>query len=212
MRVLAKTPKIALPASFEGESRVRRGLFLRYEQELTNEYPVQTRKEKYGFSKNNFRNQRENGQKWPFLATLQRLRSTFDPRRLSDVILSAFLASISDGIYLFLGVLIPPNRNRGLRRLLSASASFFEPSEWIRKVGRGANKASFPGSALGSSNGTLAAMVCSLLSIPDTVCSFLPLFQMHDWPYVLGALWTYRALRYLHFESTRHFSVREIFE
>ena len=31
-------------------------------------------------------------------------------------------------------------------------------------------------------------------------------------PYVLGTLWTYRALRYLHFESTRHFSVREIFE
>ena len=128
LRVLAKTPKIALPASFEGESRVRRGLFLRYEQVLTNEYPVQTRKEKYGFSKNNFRNQRENGQKWPFLVTLQRLRSMFDPRRLSDVILSAFLTPISDGIYLFLGVLIPPNRNRGLRRLLSASASFFEPS------------------------------------------------------------------------------------
>ena len=53
---------------------------------------------------------------------------------------------------------------------------------------------------------------CSLLSISDTAYSFLSLSQKHDWPYVLGTLWTYRALRYLHFESTRHFSVREIFE
>lgn len=187
---------------------MRRGLFLRCEQELTNEYPVQTRKEKYGFSKNNFRNQRENGQKWPFLATLQRLRSTFDPRRLSDVILSAFLAPISDGIYLFLGVLIPPNRNRGLRRLLSASASFLShPDE-----GRKQSRTPCPGSVLGSSNRAFAAMACSFLSVPDTACSFLSLSQKHDWPYVLGALWTYRALRYLYFESTRHFSVREIFE
>ena len=187
---------------------MRKGIFLRYEQELTNEYPVQTRKEKYGFSKNNFRNQRENGQKWPFLATLQRLRSTFDPRRLLDAILSAFLALISDGIYLFLGVLIPPNRNRGLRRLLSASASFLShPDE-----GRKQSRTPCPGSVLGSSNRAFAAMACSFLSVPDTACSFLSLFQMHDWPYVLGALWTYRALRYLHFESTRHFSVREIFE
>ena len=128
LMVLAKMPKIVLPASFEGESRVRRGLFLRYEQELTNEYPVQTRKEKYGFSKNNFRNQRKSGQKWSFLTVFQRLRSTFDPRQFSDGILSAFLAPISDGIYPFLGVLRPLDRNRGLRRLLSASVSFFEPS------------------------------------------------------------------------------------
>lgn len=134
--VLAKMPKIVLPASFEGESRVRRGLFLRYEQELTNEYPVQTRKEKYGFSKNNFRNQRKNGQKWSFLTVFQRLRSTFDPRQFSDAILSAFLAPISDGIYPFLGVLIPPDRNRGLRRLLSASVSFLShPDEWGRLKG-----------------------------------------------------------------------------
>lgn len=134
--VLAKMPKIVLPASFEGESRVRRGLFLRYEQELTNEYPVQTRKEKYGFSKNNFRNQRKNGQKWSFLTVFQRLRSTFDPRQFSDAILSAFLAPISDGIYPFLGVLIPPDRNRGLRRLLSASVSFLShQDEWGRPKG-----------------------------------------------------------------------------
>lgn len=52
----------------------------------------------------------------------------------------------------------------------------------------------------------------ALLSIPDTVRSFLSLSQMHDWSYILGELWIYHALRYLHFESTRCFSVREIFE